>query len=188
MRNDADTYYTVRNSSPSRASERAARFVYLTSLSFNGLYRQNKKGEFNVPYGHKVKKQLPDLTRLVEISSALSGTSLLNGDFEETTSGAKAGDTVYFDPPYTVAHNNNGFVKYNKDIFSWEDQRRLADYAYRLARRGCRVIVSNADHGSIRALYSSFHAKEVERNSVIAANSLFRKTVSELIFYAGPEH
>ena len=69
---------------------------------------------------------------------------------------------MYFDPPYTVAHNNNGFVKYNASIFSWDDQQRLASHAALLVERGCKVVVSNADHKSIRALYRRFEMKLIQ--------------------------
>jgi DNA adenine methylase len=87
------------------------------------------------------------------------------------------------DPPYTVAHGNNGFIKYNAKIFSWKDQLRLAAVARQLAGRGCTVLVSNADHSSIRELYQRFETKRLERNSVIAASEDFRSVVTECLFY-----
>jgi site-specific DNA-adenine methylase len=104
-------------------------------------------------------------------------------------SDARKGDVVYLDPPYTVAHGNNGFVKYNAKIFSWEDQQRLAQTAHDLNRRGCTVIISNADHESIRKLYTSFRVLTVERHSVMAASDGFRRKITECIFYNGsPKH
>ncbi|HWZ50174.1 MAG TPA: DNA adenine methylase [Granulicella sp.] len=117
MPNSEENYYKVRETRPTSEVGRAARFVYLTSLSFNGIYRQNLKGVFNVPYGYKATKQLPTYDELLAASVALKGATLMSTDFEEATASAESGDTVYFDPPYTVAHNNNGFVKYNASIF-----------------------------------------------------------------------
>jgi DNA adenine methylase len=105
-------------------------------------------------------------------------------DFEEAVSSAKEGDIVYFDPPYTVHHGSNGFVKYNERIFSWKDQERLAKVAHRLAAQGVSVIVSNADHGSLRSLYHTFESLEVWRTSQIAAKGLFRQPVTERLFVA----
>jgi DNA adenine methylase len=96
---------------------------------------------------------------------------------------AKVGDFIYFDPPYTVAHGNNGFIKYNAHIFSWRDQIRLASFAQDLAKRGCKVLVSNADHPSIRELYSSFKMQTISRTSAIAASEEYRHKVTECIFY-----
>jgi DNA adenine methylase len=185
--NTEDSYYKVRKSQPQTALNRAARFLYLTRLSFNGIHRVNLKGQFNVPYGRKEHLSSCDEDRILEISCALNGTALTCGDFEACTSVATKGDVVYFDPPYTVAHSNNGFVKYNERIFSWADQERLAKHARILAKRGCRVIVSNADHASVHGLYKGFDCTRIERASVIAASSSFRRRVSECIFVLGGE-
>jgi DNA adenine methylase len=183
LKNNEKMYYEVRESRPRSALGRSARLIYLTSLSFNGIYRQNLKGEFNVPYGYKFSKSLPTLEQLRHVSRRLSGAALTSVDFQEATATAVPGDTVYFDPPYTVAHNNNGFVKYNASIFSWDDQRRLAKHACWLANRGCRVFISNADHGTVRKLYRDFECWVVERHSVIAASSGKRRSITECFFH-----
>jgi len=86
------------------------------------------------------------------------------------------------DPPYTVAHSNNGFVKYNAKIFSWDDQIRLAHTAHGLAERGCHVVVSNAYHKTIHELYDGFHRYTISRTSVIAAVSEHRRGIQEYLF------
>jgi DNA adenine methylase len=183
MPNSGEDYYRIRSMKSRTEAGRAARFIYLCTLSFNGIYRQNLQGEFNVPYGYKTHINPCDSAMLNRISESLQGKTLLEGDFEETTSAAGKGDFVYFDPPYTVAHGNNGFIKYNAKIFSWADQKRLAAAALRLKRSGCHVIVSNADHSSIRQLYSDFQTRVIERHSVMAASSEFRLPVRECLFY-----
>ena len=110
---------------------------------------------------------------------------LLATDFERSTEAAQDGDVVYFDPPYTVAHANNGFVKYNERIFSWADQVRLASVARRLSDKGCTVVVSNANHASLSALYAGIPVETLERYSVISASSDYRRKVSELLFVMG---
>ncbi len=182
MHNSEGEYYRVRASTPRSPLGRAARFIYLTSLSFNGIYRQNLKGEFNVPYGQKTAKVLPSLAQIERISLTLQDAELVCCDFESATADAEKGDTVYFDPPYTVAHNNNGFVKYNASMFSWDDQKRLASQAKMLSRRGCKVVISNADHDSLRQLYPTFDVKVIRRLSVIAAASQYRIPVTECLF------
>ena len=185
LRNDEDTYYKVRASTPKLEIKRAARLLYLTRLSFNGIHRVNLSGKFNVPYGKKTYLTSVDSDRLLAISENLQGVDIKSGDFEAVTEAATISDLVYFDPPYTVAHANNGFVKYNERIFSWNDQQRLAKHARRLASRGCRVMVSNADHPSIHELYDGFECTVIKRPSVIAASSAYRRTITECIFVLG---
>lgn len=183
--NSEGFYYEVRASRPSDIIKKSARLLYLTRLSFNGIYRVNLNGDFNVPYGKKYHLSSFDLTKLLEVSEALKGVSLSIADFELATESAKSGDLVYFDPPYTVAHANNGFVKYNENIFSWADQLRLAEHARKLAARGCFVAVSNADHVSVDALYDGFNKMLIERFSVIAASSAFRRQITECLYFLG---
>jgi len=181
--NSEKEYYRVRAWNPATAVEKASRLIYLTTLSFNGIYRVNLRGEFNVPYGTKSHIDPCDEARIHAASKALSSATLMPADFEKAVEAALKGDLVYLDPPYTVAHSKNGFLKYNDRIFSWEDQVRLAQVARRLADRGCCVIVSNADHESLRKLYQDFQVLEVTRASRIAASSEFRGQVTECLFY-----
>ena len=146
LKNSRSDYYRVRDWEPRNDLDRAARMLYLTRLSFNGIYRQNCSGKFNVPYGFKEHLPVVDEAHLWGAHAMLTNAVIRTGDFSDTAADAEAGDTVYFDPPYTVAHGNNGFLKYNARIFSWEDQRRLAIFADQLRVRGCTVAVSNADH------------------------------------------
>ena len=164
--NSEDFYYKVRLSNPAGQLERAARLLYLTRLSFNGIHRVNLKGEFNVPYGKKTHLSTVDELLVRSASEALANTKIMTADFQEATKDAEAGDVIYFDPPYTVAHANNGFVKYNERIFSWSDQMRLAAHAKELANRGCRVVVSNADHESVHKLYSGIECHIIKRGFV----------------------
>lgn len=180
-------YYSVRSSCPATKVERAGRLIYLLTLSFNGIHRTNRKGQFNVPYGHRPHLHPKDPEEIRSISKALRNAILRCGDFASTVADAGAGDLVYFDPPYTVAHGQNGFLRYNAKIFSWDDQHRLASTARDLVSRGCHVIVSNADHPSITDLYQGFSVARVARYSTIAADQQHRRLVSECIFYSEPE-
>ena len=104
------------------------------------------------------------------------------GDFEKLIDRAEKEDLLFLDPPYTVRHNNNGFVKYNEVLFSWADQERLANAANRARLRGAKIIITNANHESLRELYlNNFTVKEVSRYSSIAAKSLNRNKYEELI-------
>lgn len=180
-RNDEESYYRIRNSKPRTEHGRAARLIYLCRLSFNGIYRENQRGEFNVPYGYKTESKVAQPDLLIAASELLQSAEIECCDFAEATVRAKNGDVVYFDPPYTVAHNNNGFVKYNRNLFSWSDQERLALEAKRLSDLGCTVLVSNADHPSVRALYDGFKFMRIRRTSVMAASADFRGEVTEAL-------
>lgn len=183
MPRDEQSYYKIRSEVPVSAEDRAARLVYLTTLAFNGIYRVNLAGQFNVPYG---RRQYGDgiwcLEKLRLYSETLRTAELVTEDFEGSVSKARPGDLIYFDPPYTVTHNNNGFVKYNDKIFSWRDQERLADVARDLDKRGCHVLVSNAFHPALRDLYGNFQASVVHRTSMMAADISKRRPIQEYIF------
>lgn len=175
-------YYSVRKRiHPRSAAQRAAQFIYLNRTCWNGLYRVNLKGQFNVPRGTK-SSVLLNTDDFDSLSVALQGTEILTQDFAVTLSRAGPGDFVYIDPPYTVKHKFNAFIKYNENIFSWEDQIRLRDEVKLAADRGARVAVSNADHDSIRKLYSDIGVQiTITRQSIIAANRRSRGSVDELL-------
>jgi len=184
LKNTEHNYYAVRESVPVNKAAKAARMIYLSTLSFNGIHRVNLNGRFNVPYGYKrhVRPCQPD--RIRTASALLRRATITCEDFQSAIAGAKSGDLVYFDPPYTTAHTNNGFVKYNARIFTWDDQKRLSHTAHDLKRRGCQVYISNADHSSIRALYKDFHVRTIERHSVIAASAEHRRRITECLFHS----
>ena len=183
LKNTKEDYYLMRESNPKDAVEQAVRFIYLMKLAFNGVHRVNANGHFNVPYGYNKDTTLCNSDKIRAVSSLLSSASLSYNDFKVSVKDAKKGDFIYFDPPYTVAHGNNGFIKYNARIFSWNDQVRLANTAHNLVERGCKVIVSNADHPSIQALYTNFKSEVVMRGSTIAASSSHRRQITECLFY-----
>jgi DNA adenine methylase len=176
-----DLYYAQRALVPADEIERAARFIYLNRTCWNGLYRVNKRNEFNVPIGTKSTVIFPD-DDFYAVATSLSNVRLVACDFEETIDAASRGDLVYVDPPYTVKHNMNGFLKYNRTMFSWDDQVRLHKCLGRAKSRGCNIVVSNADHQSVRELYSDFvELHTVPRRSVIAGNADARGPTSELL-------
>jgi DNA adenine methylase len=178
-----ETFAEIRAASPSTTPERAARFVYLNRTAFNGIYRVNRRGEFNVPFGCKEGTTSVDPDALRACSAALANAEIRIGDFRSSIAACGPGDFVYLDPPYTVRHNQNGFNRYNERLFSWEDQIALAAEAARLRERGAKVLVSNADHGSIRALYASdaFRIRRFKRLSRMAASTAHRGPTTEIL-------
>jgi DNA adenine methylase len=173
-------YYATRASQPIDATSRAARFLYLNRTCWNALYRVNTRGEFNVPIGTKT-----DILAGGDLSScaqALSNAELNACDFAVTMQRAGAGDLVYVDPPYTVRHNVNGFLKYNQTLFSWDDQIRLRDEVVAAHQRGAKVVVSNAAHESVKALYEGVgEIRSLERASVIAGKASARRKEQEIV-------
>lgn len=172
-------YYELRSIVPTDVIERAVRFIYLNRTCWNGLYRVNRKGEFNVPIGTKVRVLLSS-DDFLYVSSLLKRVTLACYDFRKSIARSRAGDFVYCDPPYTVQHDNNGFLKYNESIFSWDDQVRLASQLIDASARGVKFAVSNARHESILQLYEGFHIKELRRPSVISGKNHGRGFFSEV--------
>lgn len=180
---DEEAYYSLRAACPTNPLSRAARFFYLVRLSWNGLYRVNKEGAFNVPYGGRKPKQLLSFQAAQAASQALKNTRLLCGDFERTTLGIKSEDFVYFDPPYPKgASQGNGFSRYSSTGFTLDDHKRLAQYGAQLADKGVHVLVTEAARKEILKFYSeSFYVTFVRTSSLIAADSEFRREVYEAI-------
>lgn len=181
-KHNKEYYYLVRNQKPRTSAARAAKLIYLNRTCFNGLYRVNLDGIFNVPKGTKGSVILPS-DDFKSVSVVLQAASLLSRDFSEVILKSKEGDFLYIDPPYTVRHNNNNFLKYNEHIFSWSDQKRLANYLAKAARRGSHILMSNADHSSIRDLYSDkiWVQFSVRRLSLLASSAVDRRETTELV-------
>lgn len=180
--NTSDFYYKLREKEPTDPFERAARFIYLNHTSYNGLYRVNRKGKYNVPFGNR-KSDTIDVEEIRKASQALAGTILLSGDFENRGDVIQEGTLVFLDPPYTVSHNDNGFIQYNQSIFSIEDQERLANYIQLIMDRGAYFILTNAAHNAIREIFGDCgHSMLVERQSLIGGKKAKRGLTSELVF------
>jgi DNA adenine methylase len=184
-REDGDYYYWLRGKNPEELTQRASRLIYLNRTCFNGIYRVNRQGQFNVPRGSKDKVVI-ETDDFEGMSSLLERAELVAGDFETLIDRAAADDFVFADPPYTVRHNYNGFVKYNEILFSWDDQERLAKALLRAAQRGAKIMCTNANHKSVRELYSlpEFSLQVASRLSTISADAANRKHFEELIIRA----
>lgn len=174
-------YYAIRKAKYLDRIQKAAQFIYLNRTCWNALYRVNLKGEFNVPIGTKTNVIL-DTDNFEELSKILQNTTIESCDFEETVNKASKNDFIFVDPPYTVKHNNNGFVKYNETMFSWEDQVRLSKALILAHKRGAKFLMTNAYHQSVIDLYQDyFTLSKVSRHSVIASESTRRGLYDELL-------
>jgi DNA adenine methylase len=180
---DEQTYYEIRSTKYQLGTaESAARFLYLNRFCFNGLYRENAKGDFNVPFGRPKNPSMTAYTELTSCSDRLRvDTTLAVSDFAVALSECQEGDFAYLDPPYLAGHRLNGFVDYNARIFSWEDQERLSVVFKELDARGTYVILTNADHESVRALYDDYRSISVSRFSSMAGNKMKRGISTELM-------
>jgi DNA adenine methylase len=179
-------YYQLRDKVSSETTiDAAARFIYLNRNCWNGLYRVNLTGKFNVPYGRPKTANKLNEANFAACATALSKTRihLAAADFEVSLKRVRAHDLVFLDPPYVTQHSNNGFREYNERIFSWSDQVRLAGAAQKLVDRGAYVIVTNAYHSDIADLYPRFRLVKVERASTIASNKERRGRATEAILY-----
>lgn len=180
----SDYYYAVRSCREDCPIREAARFIYLNRTCWNGLYRVNLKGRFNVPIGTKTQV-LMQKDNFALTANRLKNAKLYSCDFEETIEKAGPNDFVFVDPPYTVKHNLNGFIKYNEDLFSWDDQVRLRGCIDNAVSRGAMVLVLNANHKSIVSLYSGYKKIALYRASVLSGKSEFRGETSELAIKCG---
>ncbi|WP_196889931.1 DNA adenine methylase [Aureivirga sp. CE67] len=184
LKNTKEDYYKIRSSNPKTATLKAVRFIYLNKTSFNGIYRVNLKGKYNVPYGYKKTKNLFEFENIMKISTLLKDdVEFHSKDFYSIIDNIKTNDLVFLDPPYTVAHENNGFVKYNQKIFLWEDQKRLANFLQEINNKKAYYILTNAAHESVDELFSNLGKKyKVQRSSSVGGKGASRKKVNEFIF------
>mgnify|MGYP004502325573 CR=1 FL=1 len=184
--NSKEYYYKVRESNPRTLATKAARMIYLNKSCFNGIYRVNKAGKFNVPYGTERILNF-EKTKFSEISKALSKARIICQDFEATINNAEAEDFLFCDPPYAVIDENNRFIGYNADQFTWEDQERLARCLIEAKNKGVLIMMTNVDHPKVRSLYDNdadFKLASVDRKCVISGSNEGRKTYRELIVTA----
>jgi DNA adenine methylase len=183
--NDEDYYYQIRAQNPADLTpiQRAARLIYLNKTCYNGLFRENSQGEFNVPFGRYPNPTICDEKRLRTASLALQGVELCVADFEQAVEPAAPGDFIYFDPPYAPRSATSNFTGYHRDGFTTADQVRLAETFHRLAARGCRVMLSNATVPLVYELYDGrgYHFIQVQARRSINSKANGRGPIPELL-------
>lgn len=188
-RTDKESFYAVRALDPAALTgpERAARIIYLNKTCFNGLYRENSKGIFNVPYGDNGNPRVLDRPNLLAVARALKGVTLTQGSFSVSVKHARPGDFFYFDPPYHPVSGSSSFTAYSRGGFGVEGQQQLARVFGELAEMGVHVLLSNSDTPLIRELYEGrgFEITRVEASRAINCNADRRGPVGELIIKGG---
>lgn len=180
---DRDEYYRIRALRPSDLSpaERAARIIFLNKTGYNGLYRVNSRGQFNVPFGRYVNPTFCDPENLRAASAALRRVRLEVSDFERTCLKADRGDAVYLDPPYDPVSRTASFTAYHKHAFGRAEHERLAGTFERLSKRGVFVVLSNSDTPFTRKLFSAWDVKKIAVSRPISSKASARGAVSELL-------
>ena len=181
-----EVYYKVRDKRPTKASARAARLIYLNRTGYNGLYRVNRSGEFNVPFGRYKNPRILDPSRLRAAAQALQGVELAVEDFEQSCKQAKRGDFVYFDPPYVPISKTSSFASYHSVAFTLSEHERLAKTFARLTKRGVSVLLSNSSTPETRELYTAFDTQTVHATRAINSVATRRGTVPEILVHSMP--
>lgn len=161
--------------------KRAAFLLYLNKHGFNGLWRVNSQGKYNVPFGCHAKRSIPSDQAIMNFHNLLENVTILNDDFEKAVKTARRGDFVYFDPPYHPISKTASFTDYNSNGFKFQDQIRLAKLFKKLSDDSISVMLSNSQIQIIENLYEGFNIKQVEAKRFINCNGERRNGIFEII-------
>ncbi|HET9959220.1 MAG TPA: DNA adenine methylase [Polyangiaceae bacterium] len=180
---DKEHFYEVRDKDPRRLKDpaRAARMIYLNKTGFNGLYRVNASGKFNVPFGRHTNPLICDEVNLRACSAVLQTTELSTSDFERVLDEARSGDFVYFDPPYVPISDTAYFTAYVPGGFGWDAQKRLHAVFEELERKNVMALLSNSDVPELRKLYAGYRVNKVTATRRINSDALGRGKMSEVV-------
>lgn len=176
-------YYKTRKLDPSMLDrvDRAARLIYLNKTCYNGLYRVNSKGQFNVPFGDYKKPSVPNVKTLRKASLLLNDAELRVMTFEGVLDLAEKDGFVYFDPPYLPLSKTADFTAYNKETFGRDQQEKLAQVFRKLDARRCLVMLSNSDHEFVKNLYNTYRINTVKARRAISCVGTKRGTINEIV-------
>jgi len=178
-------YYSIRESNPRSQIEKTSRLIFLNRTCFNGLYRVNSKGKFNVPLGKYANPKIVNEDNLRSVSNILqsSRVDIKCRDFEAILSDAKKDDLVYFDPPYQPVSDTANFTGYTNKDFTYDDLARLAELCMKLNSKGCRVLLSNSNSKEVTDMFSTkpWKVNKIKANRSINSNSKKRTGHFELL-------
>ncbi len=182
-KNEKVYFYEIRSQLQENLSpiERAARLIYLNRTCFNGLYRVNKSGQFNVPFAGYKNPNIAQTDKILAGSEALQNTDIYHAGFDEVLKKATTNDFIYLDPPYFPKSVYSDFKRYNKEQFHKEDHERLAELYDNLSNRGCKVMLSNSDTPFTRELYKKWRIDTVYAKRMINSDASKRGEVTEII-------
>ncbi len=180
---EEEYYYEVRQWKPGELNPvaRASRTIFLNKTCYNGLYRVNSSGQFNVPFGQYENPMLYNRENLLACNRTLRGRLLLADDYRKTLSYARENDFVYLDPPYQPVSPTANFTAYTKDSFAENDQEELAKVFAELDERGCKVMLSNSATDFVRNLYGQYHIQRIRASRPISSKAETRGEVEEFL-------
>ena len=185
QKNPDSYYYRIRESEPTSQIEKVSKLIFLNKTCFNGLYRVNSKGKFNVPLGRYTNPNIVNRENLLIVSRILQSSNLefFCRDFEQSLHDIKKGDFVYFDPPYQPVSNTANFTSYTNKSFTDDDLERLANLAEKLDSMGCKVLLSNSKSKIVENSFSSskWKIKEIRVNRAINSDSKKRSGHYEVL-------
>lgn len=161
--------------------EKASRFIYLNRTCFNGMYRVNSQGQFNVPFGNYKNPRIVDAENLINCSNLLKNTEICCADFSKILNKVQKCDFVYFDPPYVPLNETSSFTSYTKDGFDLDMQFKLRDVCDKLDSMGVMFMLSNSDTKLVNELYSNYEIKKVFASRAINANGNGRGKITEVL-------
>lgn len=184
-KNTEEYYYQIRESNPKSQIDKVSRLIFLNKTCFNGLYRVNSKGKFNVPIGKYVNPNIVNKENLLAVSDVLQskGISIKCEDFTTALRRTQKDDFVYLDPPYQPVSSTANFTSYTNDNFSYKDQERLLAEFQKLDAKGCKIILSNSKSEEVLDLFSEYsdHIIEINTNRFINSNSKKRTGHTEIL-------
>lgn len=183
---DKEYFLKIRAQDPNKLSDLnvASRFIFLNRTCFNGMYRVNSNGGFNVPYGKYTNPLICDEDNLKKVSRALQGIEIKHQDYKEVLKKAKKGDFIYFDPPYYPVSKTSSFTSYTAESFLDKEQIELRDTVLELHQKGCYVMLSNSDTSFINKIYSGYKGiriNKVEAGRAINSKASGRGKITEVL-------
>lgn len=184
LENQKELFYKIReqfNKLSDSELKKTAYLIFLNKTCFNGMYRENSKGEFNTPFGKYKNPKILDRENILKVSKILEHTKLTSVSFEKAVANAKKGDFIYFDPPYHPLSETAKFTSYHKDNFSKEDQIKLRDVFAELDKRGCYVMLSNSYTDFINNIYRKYRCETVMASRAINCKASGRGKIKELL-------
>src|SRR3989339_215904 len=175
-----EIFYKIRAEDQRDMFERAARIIYLNKTCYNGLYRVNSNGKFNVPFGGYKNPLICDIDNLEAVHMALRSIEIISGDFNKCLEYIQPNDFIYLDPPYQPISRTSSFTSYTKDSFNEKEQERLANIIKELDKKKCKIMLSNSYNPFIKKLYKNFRIEYVKARRSINCNGFERGEINEL--------
>jgi len=176
-----EIFYKIRAEDQRDMFERAARIIYLNKTCYNGLYRVNSNGKFNVPFGGYKNPLICDIDNLEAVHMALRSIEIISGDFNKCLEYIQPNDFIYLDPPYQPISRTSSFTSYTKDSFNEKEQERLANIIKELDKKKCKIMLSNSYNPFIKKLYKNFRIEYVKARRSINCNGFERGEINELV-------